>query len=59
MGLSGKIEPILSRSVIEDDLSVCFSKASVSPSLVETFSRALREFKRTEAFQAIYRKYFP
>jgi polar amino acid transport system substrate-binding protein len=59
MGLSGKIEPLLSRSVIEDGFSVCFSKARVSPSLVEAFSRALKEFKQTEAFQAIYRKYFP
>ena len=59
MGLSGKVEPILSRSVIEEGYSVCFSKARVSPSLVEAFSRALKEFKQTEAFQAIYHKYFP
>jgi polar amino acid transport system substrate-binding protein len=59
MGLTGKIEPLLSRSVIEDGFSVCFSKARVSPPLVEAFSRALKEFKQTEAFQAIYRKYFP
>lgn len=58
-GLSGKIEPILSRSVIEDGFSVCFSKAHVSSSLVEAFSRALKEFKQTDAYQAIYRKYFP
>jgi polar amino acid transport system substrate-binding protein len=59
MGLSGKIEPLLSRSVIEDGFYVCFSKARVSPSLVDAFSRALKQFKQTEAFQAIYRKYFP
>ena len=59
MGQAGKIEPLLSRSVIEDGFSVCFSKARVSPRLVEAFSRALKEFKQTEAFQAIYRKYFP
>jgi polar amino acid transport system substrate-binding protein len=59
MGLSGTIEPLLSRSVIEDGFYVCFSKARVSPALVDTFSRALREFKQTEAFQAIYHKYFP
>ena len=57
--LSGKIEPLLSRSVMEDGLYVCFSKARVSPSLVDAFSRALMEFKQTEAFQAIYHKYFP
>jgi polar amino acid transport system substrate-binding protein len=59
MGLSGKIEPLLSRSVIEGGLYVCFSKARVSPSLVDAFSRALRQFKQTESFLAIYRKYFP
>jgi hypothetical protein len=29
MGLSGKIEPLTPRSVIEDGFSVCFSKARV------------------------------
>jgi len=59
MGLSGKIEPLLSRSVIEEGIYVCFTKARVSPSLVEAFSRALRQFKQTEAYQTIMRKYSP
>jgi polar amino acid transport system substrate-binding protein len=59
LGLSGKIEPLLSRSVIEDGFYVCFSKARVAPALVDAFSHALVQFKQTEAFQAIYRKYFP
>jgi polar amino acid transport system substrate-binding protein len=59
MGLSGTIEPLLSRSVIEDGFYVCFNKMRVSPALVDAFSRALRQFKQTEAFQAIYHKYFP
>jgi polar amino acid transport system substrate-binding protein len=59
MGLSGKIEPLLSHSVIEDGIYVCFSKARVSPALIDAFSRALKQFKQTEAFQAIYQKYFP
>jgi polar amino acid transport system substrate-binding protein len=59
MGLSGTIEPILSRSVIEDGFYVCFSKARVPSSFVDAFSRALREFKQTEAFRTIYHKYFP
>jgi polar amino acid transport system substrate-binding protein len=59
MGLSREIEPLLSRSVIDDGIYLCFSKARVSPSLVDAFSRALKQFKQTEAFQAIYRKYFP
>jgi polar amino acid transport system substrate-binding protein len=57
--LSGQVEPLLSRSVIEDGYYVCFTKARVSPSLVDAFSRALKQFKQTDAFQAIYHKYFP
>jgi polar amino acid transport system substrate-binding protein len=59
LGLSGKIEPILSRSVSERGIYVCFSKGRVPPSVVEAFSGALKAFKQTEEFQAIYRKYFP
>jgi polar amino acid transport system substrate-binding protein len=58
-GLSVKIEPLLSSSVIEDGIYLCFSRARVPPSFVDAFSQALKEFKQTEAFQAIYRKYFP
>jgi polar amino acid transport system substrate-binding protein len=59
MGLSGKIEPLLSRSAMEGGQYVCFSKTRISPSFVDAFSRALKEFKQTDAYQAIYRKYFP
>jgi len=59
MGLSGKIEPLLSRSVIEGGAYVCFRKARVSPAFVDQFSRALKQFKQTEAYQAIMRKYSP
>jgi polar amino acid transport system substrate-binding protein len=59
MGLFGKIEPLLSRSVVEEGVYVCFTKARVSPSLVDAFSRALKQFKQTEVFQAISRKYLP
>jgi polar amino acid transport system substrate-binding protein len=59
MGLTGKVEPLLSGSVIDEGYYVCFSKARVSPALVDAFSQALKEFKQTEAFEAIYRKYFP
>jgi polar amino acid transport system substrate-binding protein len=57
--LSGKVEPLLSRSVIEDGYYVCFTKARVSASLVDAFSRALKQFKQTDAFQVILHKYFP
>jgi ABC-type amino acid transport substrate-binding protein len=56
-GLSGKIEPLLSRSVIEDGFHVCFSKSRVSPAFVDAFLQALKQFKQTEAFQTTYRKY--
>jgi polar amino acid transport system substrate-binding protein len=59
LGLDGKVEPLSSRSLREDDMYVIFSKARISPAFVDAFSNALYEFKQTEAFQAIYRKYFP
>jgi polar amino acid transport system substrate-binding protein len=59
MGLTGKIEPLLSRNVIDDGFYVWFNKARVSPASVDAFSRALKQFKQTEAFQTINRKYFP
>jgi polar amino acid transport system substrate-binding protein len=59
LNLEGKIEPLLSRSLKEDDLYVIFSKERVAPAFVDTFSEALHQFKQTEAFRAIYRKYFP
>jgi polar amino acid transport system substrate-binding protein len=59
LGLAGKIEPLLSRSLKEDNLYVIFSKERVSPAFVDAFSDALRRFKQTDAYRAIYRKYFP
>jgi polar amino acid transport system substrate-binding protein len=59
LGLEGKIAPLLARSLKEDDLYVIFSKQRVSPEFVAQFSDALRRFKQTPAFRAIYRKYFP
>jgi polar amino acid transport system substrate-binding protein len=56
-GLDGKVEPLLSRDVIEEGIYVCFTKARVSPAVVDDFSRALKQFKQTEAYQAIIRKY--
>jgi polar amino acid transport system substrate-binding protein len=57
LGLSGKIEPLLSRSVMEQDITTCFAKGRVSPALVDAFSRALRQFKQTDAFRVIQQKY--
>lgn len=58
-GLAGKITPILSRSVMDNGQYVCFSRRRVSPSFVAAFSRALKQFKQTQAFQIIYHKYLP
>lgn len=57
LGLSGEVAPLLSRSVVEKGIYTCFSKARVSPTLVDAFSRALKNFKQTEAFQDLRRKY--
>jgi polar amino acid transport system substrate-binding protein len=59
LGLSGRIEPLLSHSFGEGGFGVCFTKGRVSPAFVDAFSRALRQFKQTEAYQALYRKYAP
>ena len=59
LGLDGKVEPLSSRSLKEDDMYVIFSKQRVSPAFVDAFSNALHQFKQTDAFRAIYRKYFP
>ena len=59
LGLDGKIQPLSSRSLREDDMYVIFNKARISPDFVHAFSHALHQFKQTEAFRAIYRKYFP
>jgi polar amino acid transport system substrate-binding protein len=59
IGFSGKVEPLLSGIALDDAFYVCFTKARVSPALVAVFSRALKQFKQTEAYQAIYAKYLP
>jgi polar amino acid transport system substrate-binding protein len=57
MELYGKIEPLSSRSLNEAGLYVIFSKARVSPSFVNAFSHALKQFKQTEEFREIYRAF--
>jgi polar amino acid transport system substrate-binding protein len=59
LGLYGKIQPLLSRSLKEGDMYAIFSKERVSPAFIDAFSNALHQFKQTEAFRAIHRKYFP
>lgn len=59
LGLDGKVQPLSSRSLQEDDMYVIFSRQRVSPTLVDAFSDALHQFKQTDAFRGIYSKYFP
>ena len=59
LGLDGKVQPLSSRSLRADDMYVIFSKERISPAFVDAFSNALHQFKQTEAFRAIYRKYLP
>jgi polar amino acid transport system substrate-binding protein len=58
LGLRDKVVPLLSKSLKEDDLYVIFSKKRVTPGFVAAFSAALHDFKQTDTFQAISRKYF-
>ena len=59
LGLYGKVQPLSSRSLREDDMYVIFSKQRVPPAFVDAFSNALHQFKQTRAFRAISHKYFP
>ena len=59
MGLAGQIEPLMSRSVFDEGVYVCFAKAHVPPSLIADFSHALKQFKQTDALQDLRRKYHP
>jgi polar amino acid transport system substrate-binding protein len=59
LGLDRKVQPLLPRSLEEDDMYVIFSRQRVAPAFVAAFSDALHQFKQTEAFRAIYGKYFP
>ena len=59
MGLSSKISryrPAACRKTICTSFS---TSQRVSPAFVAGFSHVLHQFKRTEAFRAISRKYFP
>lgn len=59
LALSGKVEALPARPVIERNIGTCFTKGRVSPAFVAAFSHALKRFKQTEAFQALKRKYSP
>ena len=57
-GLKGKVVPLLSRIIKEDNLYIIFSKKTVTPNFVKEFSRELRDFKKNEKYRLIYEKYF-
>lgn len=55
-GEEGRFKP-LPGGFCDEKLYLAFSKKSVSPELVERFSRALTQFKKTERFKILCRKY--
>lgn len=57
-GLKGKVVPLLTRIIKEDNLYIIFSKKTINPDFVKDFSRELRNFKKTEEYLRIYEKYF-
>lgn len=57
LNLSNEIVPLSKYPLKKDYLFLMFSKSTVSPKLVNSFSDALREFKKTEKYKAIYNKY--
>lgn len=58
MKLSGKVIPLLNKPVREDGLNVIFSKKTTSKEFVEKFSKALKNFKKTDKFKKIWNSYF-
>ncbi len=57
-GLKGKVVPLLTRIIKEDNLYIIFSKKTINPDFVGEFSRKLKNFKKTGEYQRIYDKYF-
>ncbi len=57
-GLKGKVVPLLTRIIKEDNLYIIFSKKTISPDFVKEFSLELKNFKKTGEYQRIYEKYF-
>jgi polar amino acid transport system substrate-binding protein len=53
------IQPLPGAVLKEDAMYLIFSKRTVSPELVNAFSKALRQFKQTGEFRAIFQRYFP
>jgi polar amino acid transport system substrate-binding protein len=57
MGLTGRVQPLTSPVIKEDNLYIIFSKKTVTRDFVERFSSSLRTFKNTPSYEAIYEKY--
>lgn len=58
MRLTGRVQPLVSPVIKEDNLYIIFSKKTVPSDFVERFSSKLRAFKNTPPYQVIYQKYF-
>ena len=57
-GLKGKVIPVLSWVIKEDNLYIIFSKKTVTLEFVKNFSDELRNFKKSRNYKLIYEKYF-
>ncbi len=58
MGAVGRIKALPQPITTKDDLYIIFSKKTVTPGCVGKFSDALKNFRQTERYDTIYRKYF-
>jgi len=54
----GVIQPLPGAVLKEDSMYLIFSKRTVPLSLVQSFSKALHQFKQTEEYRAIFQRYF-
>ena len=58
LNLTGKVHAFLGNPIKTDGLYIMFSKKRIKKSFVDKFSAHLTKFKKTEAYNKIYKKYF-
>lgn len=58
LGLTDKIEPLMSKVIQESELYIIFSKKTTDPDFVKLFSDSLGRFKQTETYKKINEKYY-
>ncbi|MCP4114556.1 MAG: transporter substrate-binding domain-containing protein [Desulfobacteraceae bacterium] len=58
LGLTGQVVPVSSNVIMESGLNLIFSKKTVTEAFVKKFSDALKAFKKEEAYEKIWEKYY-